>query len=105
VQESQSTIQIEQHTSEESYTITIRPVHNYLDYTEADRFVFPEPPPHHGVIINGKLPLWLYTALARFYAQRAVPWIALNYARTNQACVVSSRGATPSIGDAIPLAM
>jgi CRISPR-associated protein Csx3 len=99
----QPVIHLEQHTSANIYTITVRPVHNYLDYTEAGQLVFPEPPPHHGVIINGKLPFWLVTALARFYAQRNVPWIALNYARINKACVVYSQGATPGIGDIIPL--
>lgn len=84
------------------YVIRIHPVHNYLDYSEANQLVFPEPPAQRGVIVNGKLPLWLYTALARFYMQRNVPWIALNYAPDNRPVVISSLVTTHALGETLP---
>ncbi|HEX4208729.1 MAG TPA: CRISPR-associated protein Csx3 [Ktedonobacteraceae bacterium] len=86
--------------------VTIVHVHltyYYVDYdTEADQLVFPEPPADKGVIISGKLPLWLFTSLTRFYAQKHVPWIALNDASDNRPIVVYSRVASHSIGQALP---
>lgn len=80
--------------SDDTYAIALYPTYNYLDFRVADQLVFPEPQPQRGVIVSGKLPLWLFTALARFYAQRAVPWIALNDARDNKAIVIYSQVAT-----------
>ena len=100
---SQSIVRITPETREGTFLVTIRPVHNYLDYVEATQLVFPEPPPDHGVIVSGKLPLWLFTALARFYAERDVPWIALNYARVNQAFVIYSRVSTHVIGGVLTI--
>ncbi|GAC1566125.1 MAG: CRISPR-associated protein Csx3 [Ktedonobacteraceae bacterium] len=84
------------------YVIYIHPVHNYLDYSEAEQLVFPEPPSQCGVIVSGKLPLWLFTALARFYVQRNVPWIALNDAHDNRPVVIYSQIATHTIGEILP---
>jgi CRISPR-associated protein Csx3 len=97
-----SPITIKDDRCNDEYIIFIHPVHNYLDYREANKLVFPEPPPGHGVIVTGKLPLWLFTALARFYAQRNVPWIALNDARDNRPVVISSQVATHPIGMILP---
>lgn len=87
------------YTDDNQYAIRIHPIHNYLDYTEANQLEFPEPPSDRGIIVSGKLPLWLFTALTRFYADRNAPWIALNDARHNQAVVVYSRAGTPLVGD------
>ncbi len=86
----------------DQYVIRIYPVHNYLDYSEAEQLVFPDPPPQRGVIVSGKLPLWLFTALARFYAQRNVPWIALNDAHDNRPVVIYSQVMTHTIGEILP---
>lgn len=91
----------EQHDDSEQYVIRVHAVHNYLDYSEARQLVFPEPPSQCGVIISGKLPLWLYTALARFYMQRNVLWIAFNYAPDNRPIVISSQVATHHIGETL----
>ena len=98
----QSPISVKQENYTDSYVIHIHPVHNYLDYTEADQLVFPEPPPNLGVIVTGKLPLWLFTALARFYAQRNAPWIALNDAHENKPVVIYSQVASYPIGTILP---
>ena len=88
---------------DEQYMIEMHPPHNYIDYTEADQLAFPVPPSDLGVIVSGKLPLWLFTALARFYAQLNVPWIALTDAHNDTAIVIHSRVEKYLIGD--PLRM
>jgi CRISPR-associated protein Csx3 len=99
---SQPLIYIKEENYNDSYVILIHPIHNYLDYIEADQLVFPEPPPHRGVVVSGKLPLWLFTALARFYVQRNVPWIALNDARDNRPVVTYSQVDSHPIGKILP---
>ncbi len=98
----QSVIRVEEDQGSDPYVIHIHPVHNYLDYSEAEQLVFPEPPSQRGVIVSGKLPLWLFTALARFYEQRDVPWIALNDARDNRPIVIYSQVASYPIGKILP---
>jgi CRISPR-associated protein Csx3 len=89
--------------SDDTYAIALYPAYNYLDFSLAEQLKAPEPLPQRGVIVSGKLPLWLFTALARFYWQRNVPWIALNDARTNQAVVIYSRVASHSPGKRLPM--
>ena len=86
----------------------IIPVHipdYYLDYkTETDALFFSDPPPGYGVIISGRLPLWLFTALARFYAQKQVPWLALHAADMDKAVVIYSQPqGSYRIGETVPL--
>ncbi|MGQ9593110.1 MAG: CRISPR-associated protein Csx3 [Anaerolineae bacterium] len=47
---------------------------SYLDYTEAQGAAVPAIPPNRGVVLSGKLPLWLWTGLALAY--RSAPWVA-----------------------------
>nr|BBH87711.1 hypothetical protein KTC_24620 [Thermosporothrix sp. COM3] len=84
------------------FHIKIHPYHNYLDYRRTDELAFPEPPPEHSIVISGELPLWLYTALARFYAQWDVPWIALEDANIGRYVVIASRTASHPIGKTLP---
>ena len=97
-------ITIEPRASGSKRMMIVRPIHYYLDYErDADQLVFPEPPSGHGIIVSGKLPLWLFTALARFYAQKNVPWIALHDASMNRAIIVYSQVAGYSIGNRVTL--
>lgn len=75
------------------------PPHNYIDYTDVDKLRFPVPPPDRGVIVSGKLPLWLFTGLARLYKQLDVPWIALTDAHNNTAIVIHSHVEKYLLGD------
>jgi CRISPR-associated protein Csx3 len=84
------------------YTITITPDYGYLDYYRVNEFMLPEPPKQGGVIIGGKLPLWYFTALARFYAQRNVSWIALNDAFDNRPVIIYSMSADHPVGLRMP---
>jgi CRISPR-associated protein Csx3 len=73
----------------------------YLDYAEAGGLVASPAPPGQGVVLSGKLPLWLYTALALTYASR-VPWLAVYQPQCgDEAVVVSSRSPGFSVGDRV----
>ncbi len=65
---------------------------SYLDYSEAAGLLAPPLPPGKGLLISGKLPMWLWTALARIY--QPAPWLAI-YQPQVGAVVVSS--STPGI--------
>jgi hypothetical protein len=70
----------------------------YLDITEMEGTVVPDLPAE-GLILSGKLPLYLWAALARLYAPR-VAWLAvvqpqLSARETLGAVVVHSRGVPP----------
>ncbi len=61
----------------------------YIDYTEAEGLAVPLVPLGQGLVLSGKLPLWLWTALALAY--RDVPWLAVYQPQEGgQAIVVSS---------------
>lgn len=47
----------------------------YLDYAEAEQVRLPHLPNDKGIILSGKLPLWLWTAAARAY--RMAPWLGI----------------------------
>ncbi|MBV9230778.1 MAG: hypothetical protein JOZ18_15830 [Chloroflexi bacterium] len=104
---SETVVTLEPRPSGSKYMILVRPKipeHYYLDYErDAGQLVFPDPPSECGIIVSGRLPLWLFTALARFYAQKNAPWIALHDASMNRAIVVYSRVAGYTIGKRVPL--
>jgi CRISPR-associated protein Csx3 len=69
----------------------------YLDYGEAEGLYLPPLPPGRGVVLSGKLPLWLWTALARTYHH--APWVAIFQPQLgNQTVVVASRDESVPIG-------
>lgn len=66
----------------------------YLDYSEAQGLTVPSVPLGQGLVLSGKLPLWLYTALALVY--RDAPWLAVYQPQWgDQAILVSSH--TPEL--------
>jgi CRISPR-associated protein Csx3 len=73
----------------------------YLDYTEADGLLTHPVPPDQGIVLSGKLPLWLYTALALVYVPHA-SWVAVYQPQCgDQAIVVQSRGPKLGVGDRV----
>jgi CRISPR-associated protein Csx3 len=89
---------------EDANVLTIRLVDNYLNYTEAGQLFFPALPVEQGIILNGKLPLWLVTALVSLYNTIiGVPWIACYSPQLERAVVVVSRVSTYAPGDLIRL--
>ncbi len=74
---------------------------NYLDYDEADGLPLPPPPLGKGLVLSGKLPLWLWTALALTYRQ--VPWLAIFQPQLHrQAVVVASQDERLPLGGLVP---
>jgi CRISPR-associated protein Csx3 len=63
---------------------------DYLDYGEAEELSLPQVSTARGVVLSGKLPLWLYTALALAY--RRAPWVAVFQPQLHdQAVVIASQ--------------
>jgi CRISPR-associated protein Csx3 len=71
----------------------------YLDYDQAPDLRIPPPTPGLGVVLSGKLPLWLYTGLALTY--RAAPWIAVYQPPLGCAVIVYSTDPARAVGDCI----
>jgi CRISPR-associated protein Csx3 len=70
---------------------------DYLDYGEAEGLALPPLPPGKGVVLSGKLPLWLWTALVRVY--RDAPWVAVFQPPLgDRAVVVASQDQAMPIG-------
>lgn len=77
----------------------------YLDITEVEGQAVPAPPPE-GLILSGKLPLWLWAGLVRLYAPPTA-WLAvvqpqLGAGKAGGAIVVHSRAGFP-VGSVIGL--
>ncbi len=71
----------------------------YLDYEAACDLIVPSLPTGAGVIIGGKIPHWLYTALTLAY--RAAPWIAVYQPQLACAAVIHSGDDGPAVGSCI----
>jgi len=71
----------------------------YVDYrTEIPQVRIPPLPPDQGIVLSGKLPLWLWTALAIAY--RDALWLAVYQPQwEDKALVVASRAEKPKVGD------
>jgi len=70
---------------------------SYLDYAEADGLCMPPVPPETGVVLSGKLPLWLWTAAALAYA--SAPWLGIYQPRwRDQAVIVHSQARPLTVG-------
>lgn len=70
-----------------------------LNYHELEDLQAPVLSTTRGLILNGKLPLWLASSLAICYKQAGLPWIAGYYPQTKEAIVVFSRVPPYCVGD------
>ncbi|WP_448601128.1 CRISPR-associated protein Csx3 [Thermoflexus hugenholtzii] len=70
--------------------------HPYVEREETEGLLLPSIPEGGLLILNGKLPLWLFTALARACADR--PALAVFEPRGNQAVVIASRDPAFPVG-------
>ncbi|MBE3561038.1 MAG: hypothetical protein IMW89_17710 [Ktedonobacteraceae bacterium] len=70
-----------------------------IEYFRPDPLVFPNVPVEKGLIISGRVPHWLLTALVGLYKNAGVAWIAPFYAQMNRAVVAYSYVETCRIGD------
>lgn len=76
--------------------------HSYLDYSEAVQLHIPPLISDSGLVISGKLPFWLLTAVVRLYSER-VPWLACYYPPVNdKAVVICSHTSDYAVGDLVP---
>ncbi|MBO0792119.1 MAG: hypothetical protein J2P36_14395 [Ktedonobacteraceae bacterium] len=96
-------VQVELHLHEQATVLSTHVVSDHLDYLQADHLPFPPIPIERGLILDGRLPLWLITALIRLYQKEGVAWIACRQVQLEGAVVVSSRTATFVPGDLISL--
>ena len=78
------------------------PTH-HLDYFQLESLPFPPVRIDAGLILSGKIPHWLLTALVRLYQQAGVAWIAVYYVQSNRAVVVYSRVEAYNPGNLIPM--
>lgn len=79
-------------------------IHNdYLDHLQAEQLAFPPVPVDRGLILDGRIPHWLLTALVRLYTKTGVAWIACHQPTLKGAVVIASRSATHQTGELIPL--
>jgi CRISPR-associated protein Csx3 len=72
----------------------------YLDYIEAEGLCVPPVPTDTGVVLSGKLPLWLWTAAALAYG--SAPWLAIYQPQLNdQAVVIRTQTDQKAIGQLV----
>lgn len=74
---------------------------HYLDYYELKRVRAPAHSGADGLIISGRLPMWLLAGLALAYC-KAAPWLAVYYPPGKVSVVVASQSATHPVGRIIP---
>lgn len=83
------------HAQTESYQeVTVLKItfpNDRIEYFQPDSLAFPPVSMEKGLIIDGKVPFWLLTALVRLYKAAGVPWIAPFYPRSKSAVVAYSR--------------
>lgn len=74
------------------------PAQPHLDYDELQQLIAPALDPQHGVILSGRLPLWLLVGLALTYRQH--PWLAVVQAQQyGNGIIVLSRDEQYRLGD------
>lgn len=86
--------EFEIHPDASAWMLSVRLPTYYLDYDQANELILPEPPQGNGIILSGKLPLWLFTAMVRLYSRYQPPWIALHYAQEERAIVIATSHAS-----------
>lgn len=83
-----------------AFRLTLTLPEQYLDYTAVDQVVVPPAPPATGVILSGRLPIWLFTSLAITY--RAAPWLAVYQPPLGGSVVVYSADERVPVGAVLP---
>lgn len=79
-------------------------LHNHnLDYSQLNGLNAPPLSTRRGLVLSGRLPLWLMSALSGLYCQIGLPWIAGYYPQSQGALVVCSRVPDHAPGDLMPV--
>lgn len=74
----------------------------YLHRKEAPGLPMPKVDCERGVILDGKLPNWLWASLVRVYADAQVVWVGVFQPQVQGAVVVWSRSTDVPVGSVIP---
>jgi CRISPR-associated protein Csx3 len=90
-------------TYQDMNVLSIEIPSQHLEYFQLESLPFPPVQIDAGLIIDGKIPLWLLTALVRLYQEAGVAWIAAYYVQSKKAVVVYSRVEVYNPGDLIPM--
>lgn len=93
-------VQVQATHEAQATRLTFHLLDAYLDITMAATLRAPRVPYANGVILNGKLPHWLWCALARAYP---AAWVALFQPQVHGAVVVASRRTSPTVGHVYPM--
>lgn len=88
---------------QDAQLLSVHILYDHLDYLQADQLPMRQVSLARGLIIEGKIPLWLVTALVRLYNNAGVPWIACYQPQENGAVVVCSHRGAYAVGDIIPM--
>ncbi len=91
------------HASTTQTVLTIHLTDPYLDFNAAQQLCLPTLPTTQGLIISGRIPLWLLTSLVRSYTM--LSWIAIYQPPLNGAVIIHSTQATLPVGTVLPLAL
>jgi len=94
-------VQVREHR--DAFILSIRIANDYLDHLQAEQLAFPAVPSERGVILDGKMPHWLLTALVRLYSEAGVTWIACHQPTLKGAVIVTSRVPAYVLGKLIPM--
>jgi len=73
----------------------------YLERAAAEGLAIPAPQPGMGVVLDGKLPNWLWAGLARAY--RGAAWVGVYRPQAGDAVVVRTGEGGPPVGDLVSL--
>ena len=91
------------HVSTTQTVLTISLTDSYLDFNAVQQLRLPTLPTTQGLIISGRIPLWLLTSLVRSYTM--LPWIAIYQPPLSGAVIIHSTQATCPVGTVLPLAL
>lgn len=100
-EERSSEIQSKVHDNHDVTVLNITFPQDRLDYFQPGPLAFPSVPVEKGLILDGRLPHWLLTALTSLYQAVGVPWIAPFYPPLNSAIVAYSRVPTHHPGSLV----
>jgi CRISPR-associated protein Csx3 len=96
-------LRIHTRAEQEVTVLSIEIPSQHLEYFQPEPLPLPPVPLDTGLIISGKIPHWLLTAVVRLYKAAGVAWIAPYHVPYNKVVVIYSRVQTPHVGDVLPL--
>lgn len=98
---SREDIHIQTIYTQESTLLKVSFPHDRLAYLQPDALIFPPVPVERGLIIDGRIPNWLLTAITRLYKTAGVAWIATFYPPLDQAVIVYTGQEAHRIGNLV----